>query len=805
MRQQRQTAAFFIGLGFVIWYSPASVNAQVNTAFGQNVTADNASGTTGDYDLATDEALFLLVSINGRDTGIIAEFALSQQSQRMSAHRTALELVGIAAPQNLGRSIFLDEIPALTFVYDVAAQILFITVSGAAQIPVAISAAQQKEVLAPQAGYGLVLNYRVTTNLGDDIFGDGFQATDAFAAIDLRAYTPFGVLTNTGAAGIRNNGSGSANFTRYNTYFTASSPSRLVTLTIGDFTTSGLAWTRPVRLGGAQVRRDFSLRDDIVTTPLLSFSATAAVPSSIDVYVDNVRAYSGAVDAGPFKLSDVPMITRGGEAVFVMRDAAGQEQITTVPFFATQNLLRKSMLDFSISAGRPRSSFGAGNVAYAVSDAAAVSLRYGLSDKLTIGGHAEGIDDLIMAGVGIDTVLFNRAEISLAGGASTNRQSQGQFVFGTLRTEIAGVGVQLSTRRTFGNFEDLATVVVMGSLSENNVASVPGVLAQDALSLTLPAFTADGRLAMNLIHSRRTDRLNLIASLSYSQPLPWQAASLHGNAFMDFAGDGAAGISVGVSIPLGRTSFATASLQRDQGGQTGAVTGLSRMADRAPGSYGYNVNLSEQAKTLGATYQTGVGRAGVALRDSGSGTSASMTFEGAAILAGGGLFASNRIDDGFAVVDVGVRDIPVSLNNAEVAITGSQGKALVSDLLSYRLNRVSINTLDLPLDASISASAINVVPARQSGVFVDFGGQPTAAALVALRDLSGQFLSPGTQVRLQHTGANFIVGYDGEVWIEGLEQQNRLLVQTGDNTCRASFTYTAQPGVQAYIEEVTCL
>jgi outer membrane usher protein len=151
-----------------------------------------------------------------------------------------------------------------------------------------------------------------------------------------------------------------------------------------------------------------------------------------------------------------------------------------------------------------------------------------------------------------------------------------------------------------------------------------------------------------------------------------------------------------------------------------------------------------------------------------------------------------------------VPDVPVSLNNREVARTGWLGKALVPDLRSYRTNKISINPLDLPIESNIGASAMNVVPARRSGVTVDFGGQPNAAALVVLHDTAGQFFSPGADVSLQGTGSSFVVGYDGEVWIEGLEAQNRILVQTGDITCSAEFIYIAHPGAQVYIDGIEC-
>jgi outer membrane usher protein len=783
--------------------SPVAAQAQDEMMAAPAVPSLAQSGTP--YDPDTDEALFLLVTVNGRDIGLIAEFSLPPDAQRMMARRDELDGIGIMSPRALGQSVYLDQIPGLTYVYDAASQSIHIAAQGPALIPVEISARPDSDIPDAQTGYGLVLNYRVSANLGDNILIDGFRAKDAFASFDLRAFSPLGVLTTTGTASSTLDGTGSADFRRHDTYFTASSPGRMLTLTVGDFTTSSPAWARPVRLGGIQIRRDFLLRDDVVTNPLLSFSGSPAVPSSIEVYVDNVRAYSGAVNAGPFNLSHVPMITGSGEAVFVLRDAGGNETTTLVPFFSTQNLLAKGMLDYSLEAGRMRMS--AGNVSYAPGTAAAASLRYGVSSRLTVEARAEIFETLKMAGVGVHAVVLNRAEVTLAGGKSTDGVSTGSFLFGALRTDVRGVGVRFSTRRTFGSFRDLASATERQSshadLDFLPVSILGPVQSMDALTLAFPVFADGGQLGLSLINSARPGLKNTLLSASYTQSVP-KLGSYRINAFRDFTGDGGFGLAVGVSIPLGAARHATAGVRRDRSGRADLVASLTKSADRNAGSFGYRVNLSRQNRLFGATYQTTYGRADVLLRESGHGTSASATFDGALVLAGGGLFAANRIHDGFAVVNLGRRDVAISLNNREVARTGASGKALVPDLRSYRLNRISINPLELPLDANIGATAMNVVTARRSGVSLDFGGTVEAAALVVLRDAAGAFLPPGSETRLRGSSDLFVVGYDGEVWITGLGSSNQITAQTAQATCSANFDYVKQSDTQAYIDGVTC-
>lgn len=56
-----------------------------------------------------------------------------------------------------------------------------------------------------------------------------------------------------------------------------------------------------MRLGGVQVQTNFALRPDLVTLPIPALFGSAAVPSTRDVYTQNVKTYTGSVPAGPFK------------------------------------------------------------------------------------------------------------------------------------------------------------------------------------------------------------------------------------------------------------------------------------------------------------------------------------------------------------------------------------------------------------------------------------------------------------------------------------------------------------------------
>ncbi|MBW6424946.1 fimbria/pilus outer membrane usher protein [Rhizobium sp. XQZ8] len=172
------------------------------------------------------------------------------------------------------------------------------------------------------------------------------------------------------------------------------------TYQVGDLITGGLAWTRPVRLGGVQIRRNFGLRSDLVTMPLPEVSGTAAVPSTVDLYVNSTRRSSHEVPAGPFSISDIPAVSGDATARLVVRDALGRETVTETPLFASADLLAPGLIDYSAEIGFARRNYGLESFNYDERPFGMASARYGLTDRLTLEAHAEAGLDFLNGGAG---------------------------------------------------------------------------------------------------------------------------------------------------------------------------------------------------------------------------------------------------------------------------------------------------------------------------------------------------------------------------------------------------------------------
>ena len=86
-----------------------------------------------------------------------------------------------------------------------------------------------------------------------------------------------------------------------------------------------------MRVGGLQVSRNFAIRPDLVTYPLPQFAGQAAIPSTVDLYIDNFRTQSASVNPGPFVIDNGPRINGAGQATVVTTDALGRRSAPQSP------------------------------------------------------------------------------------------------------------------------------------------------------------------------------------------------------------------------------------------------------------------------------------------------------------------------------------------------------------------------------------------------------------------------------------------------------------------------------------------
>jgi outer membrane usher protein len=771
-----------------------------------------AAGFGADHATAEDgRPLQLEVSLNGEKTNLIGAF-IQLPDGRIVARRSELAELGIKPP---GEGKPDDEVPLETFAgdkfkYDETTQSIAFNLSDNERIARAFDALGNPAPRPPvQSSWGSVLNY---TLFGSETTGESRSLTfnGGSATLDGRIFSPYGTLSQTGILGTTTTRDLTA--LRLDTTYAYSDPESLITYRGGDAISGGLNWTRPIRFGGVQMQRNFGLRSDLITAPLPTFSGSAAVPSTLDVYVNNSKTYTQEVPPGPFQVNNLPVIS-GGEARLVLRDASGREIETTMPFYTSARLLREGLTYFSAETGFPRIYYGTNSDSYVGNAFGSASMRHGVYNWLTVEGHAEAGDGLYNGGLGAVIKTGEYGILSLAATGSTYSSQSGFQAYAAFETKFWGFSLNASSTRTFGEYRDLAAVTapIISSLTYintfNNVA--PSSLPAKALDrITIGTRLWDkSNLGLSFVHLERegSPTSNLV-SAAWSRPI-FDNVQLFVTGFADISNTSNYGLFAGISFPLGDMSSLSTGATTSKSG-TSITTDVSRPLSQEIGSYGWRVRDSEGAvgyRSAAGSYRGTAGAIQAGAEQSNGTVRTMAQADGAISMLGGGIFFSNRIDDSFAVVDAGVPGVPVAYENRPYGETDRSGRLLIPNLRAYGSNKISIDPKGLPVNAEVERTEDVIAPADRSGVVVSFRAKTdTQSAVVIFTGTNGKPVPAGTKGMIDGAGEPFVVGYDGRSFIKDLKSSNTAVLTLESGECRAAFDYAPSGDRQIVIGPVAC-
>ena len=721
--------------------------------------------------------LYLEVVLNGERQGPLQRF--TEQAGKLRASGQTLDAIGLAIGKlGVARAddVALDALGGVRYRYDAATQTVELTVDNALRKAFTLDTRQLQPTPRASSGRGLLLNY------------DAIAQSDARSRFALwseqRYFDLHGVFSNTGVAYLYAN---EHRYVRYDTYWSQSDPDTMSTVQWGDTISSSLAWSRSIRLAGWQWRSNFALRPDLVTFPLPTLAGSAAVPSSVDLYVNSMHQLHASVPTGPFELSNPPGITGAGQATLVTRDALGRSLTTSLPLYIDPRLLAAGLSSYSVELGFVRRNYGLASNDYDHQPAGSGSLRYGVSDSFTVEGHAEASSGLFNAGGGA-LVRLGMAGVLNGSVSASGGQWRGTQVSLGYQLIEPRFSINAQTTRTFGDYGDLATR-----------EGTPVPTAIDQFTVSFPFFSRQ-QLAVSYVGYRmRGGVASRLGSVSYNLNFS-NLLSLFVSGYQDFAQHDSRGIFVGLNIGLGDRTSINATAGRQNGGMY-----YNASAVRSPdydGGWGWGLQAGgsggiayrqAQLDYLGSTGQL----TGTVDTIAGH-TTGSLEALGSFVLMDGSVQAARRIYDGFALVSTdGVAGIPVLHDNRVVGVTDAQGHFLIPDLNAYQSNRVAIDGMRLPPDVRIERTDADVVPQAQSGVLARFPLSRYDAASVILHDGQGKPLAPGLRVRDMESGAETVVGYDGLTFVENLQADNHLVVDTPAGPCTVRFSYRRQPGHDA--------
>ncbi|GAB3630569.1 fimbria/pilus outer membrane usher protein [Pandoraea terrae] len=633
---------------------------------------------------------------------------------------------------------------------------------------------------------GLYFNY--------DIFAEqAAQANTQSGLFEVGAFNALGVGTTTVAM---QNGVATRRAVRLDTTWTTDRPDEMASLRLGDNVTGAAAlWGRAVRFGGIQYATNFGTRPGFVTVPTQTFAGQAALPSTVDVYVNNILATRKDVPPGPFSINALPIVTGDGNVQLVIKDVLGREQIVSQPFYASNSLLRPGLQDYSFELGGVRQNYGLTSFDYG-SAFASGTYRRGITNALTGEGHLE-VQGSNRATMGIGAVY-----LAPLLGVTTASLALSRSAMGVGHLWALGL-VRRSEYLSF-SFQTQAADATFQQLGAD--ASFPAPRRQTSANL---GFALSRYGSLNLTYLAQAISGNpgfAVGGISYSLQIK-RVGLVSISAFRALSGSASNSINISLVLPLGGGGpSASLTHTSSDGAPAQSLLQVQRNLPAGEG-YGYRLQAAVNAPQQASLYlQNRIATYTLEGAEFAGQSAARAGVSGGATVMGGSAFLSRHIDGSFGLVQLpNLPNVRIYADNQLVGRTDADGNALIPRLRPYEDNPIRIEERDLPWDTAIDSLSANAVPYYRSGIVIRPPVRQSYGAMMRIVTPDGKPLPPGAQVHIAGQTVAFPVALEGALFLTGLDSTNRLYAEWDKHSCQAALNLTKSADALPHLGDVICL
>ena len=567
---------------------------------------------------------------------------------------------------------------------------------------------------------------------------------------------------------------------RGNTFFKKDFPDAMESFVVGDTLSSDGDWSRPARYLGVRWSRDFLTQPGYVTYPSPSLKGSAALPSVVDVYINNQKQFQQTLTPGPFDYRNVPLTTGAGEVNLVVKDLLGRETVITKSFYTQNSMLKEGLSDFSVESGLFRNNYGTLSNDYS-SPFVAGTYRQGLTDDITAQSRLEAGADRQAIGADVTSVIGTLGSIHLATAVSKDSEKDTGTLYNVgleRRTPQYLIGAQYKsyskdyTPFAYSSLETRPKNIFNAAVTVpiyKDVATSLSYIEQTSYDTTAfrnVSLTTGITLPLNI-------SMSVIANKSLSTDKAW------------FAG-------LNFNIPLGKDYSSYLNSNRQNNGDIINTVNLTKNIPAGEG-IGWGLNLSDdvtQQTRANIIVNTGSAQFSSEINQGQNSNAIRLGANGSLGYAEGLTFATRNIgDDSIAIVKVGdLKGIPIYNQNQIMTHTNDQGLAFVK-IRPYEKAKISIDPNTLPLDVDLNETKREPVPYAKSSVLVDFSIVRLKHVLITILQADGSFVPAGAKVAVKGQEEVFYVGRRGEVYISNLEDVSHLTITWKEHSCEFNVEY----------------
>lgn len=612
-------------------------------------------------------------------------------------------------------------------------------------------------------------------------------------------------------------------------------------LTLGDSNTPSDIFDS-VGFRGIQLASDDNMLPDSMRGFAPTIRGVAKSNARVTIRQNGYVIYQSYVAPGAFAITDLYPTSSSGDMIVTVTEADNTTNTFTVPYSSVPVLQREGRVKYALITGEYRSNysqqdkpqFGQG------------TLIWGLPAGFTMYGGSQLAKNYQSAALGVGKNLgdwgamstdITQAYSKLAD--ESNHQGQSlRFLYAKSLNDVGTnfqlLGYRYSTQGFYTLNETSYKRMSGSDISDDDGALGVSPTASNFYNLN---YNRRGRVQVNLTQqlgtanslffsgSRQTywnthevndlwqvgyngssDGISYSLTLSYNKSpgLPEsdrRAAfniSLPISRWLSGGGKGA-----DIAHP-GNSAYATYAANTDQHGNTIQQAGINGtlLTDNNLNysvSQGYGNHGQGGNGNAGLNYQGGYGNASVGYNYSKGYQQVNYGMSGGVVLHDSGVTLSQPLGNTNVLIKApGAGD--VNVENSTGVRTDWRGYAVIPYAMTYRRNRIALDTTTLKDNADLDDAVVNVVPTQGALVRAEFMTRIGAKALLTLNRPDGQAVPFGASVEREDSGGGSIVGDNGQVYLSGLPQSGDLKVKWGDASnqqCVAPYTLPKGSETQA--------
>lgn len=512
------------------------------------------------------------------------------------------------------------------------------------------------------------------------------------------------------------------------------------TLTFGDnYSSSAIFDSESYRGFG------FSSDDRMIPDGLRPFSpwihGFAKSNAEVKIRQNDIIIYQTFVAPGIFVLKDVYAIAEDGDLEITVKESDGTETVRKLPYAAMPNLVHYGQwkYDFIIGKHRPYHGFEEPEPSFSQ-----LSLSYGLSKKVTVYGGLMTSPLYQSAVIGIGKSLNQWGATSLDYSFSTARQPRQKtkdrggvyrlrhaIAFPELESSLS-LMAQYYPRNRYRTFSD--------AISQQQTywwdwedGEFTGTLEPEKkyhVEVRYNQYISDAdSLYLTWLQESKRSKGGTDSSIEIGYSSSWEDIDISLYATQTRSPYSKTDNQLGISVSIPLNAFLSprvkfnydATLAKQDASEHRAGFNGTLLDDY---SLSYNLSSTRTSKgdrgyDISGGYQYNAGEVRLGYSRGNGYQQSNAEIVGSVMLHKGGVTLGQELGDTMAVVRI--PNTPgIGVDNQYGVTTDSHGYALISNLTPYRVNRLTLDTLDLPENMELPETEIEVVPTSGAIMFSQF-------------------------------------------------------------------------------------